>query len=66
MNIVNDAENDVRDIRRELPRLMETLGVNTSEEHQVFHATLIWIIGEMAKFAPVGAEAVATEIASIL
>jgi hypothetical protein len=69
-NILEDVEAAAghvkRDIRAELPKLMETLGVNTASEHEAMHAAIVWIVGELAKFAPTGAAAVATEIASVL
>jgi hypothetical protein len=66
MSIVSGVENGVRDIRRELPKLMADIGVNESDEHQVFHAAIIWIVSELAKLAPAGVEAVIDEIAAVV
>lgn len=52
------------DIRKELPKLMSDLGVNTSDEHEVFHAVLTWLVKALAASSPV-AETVVTEAQKI-
>lgn len=53
-NIIEATRQDIRD---EFPKLMAALGVNTSNEHQVFHSTLIWLVREVGKLAEAFAEA---------
>lgn len=42
---------------------MADLGVNTENEHEVFHATLVWLVNEVAKEA---SPATVAEIASVI
>jgi len=71
-SIKAEADKAKVDIRTEFPKLMAALGVNTENEHEVFHGVLIWLAREMAKSAPAvislapDVESVATEIASVL
>jgi hypothetical protein len=68
MDLINDVEAEAgrvkRDIRAELPKLMDAIGVNTADEHQVFHATLVWLVGELSKV--VQSPATVEEIAKVL
>lgn len=39
-----DAEGKKFDVRKAVPELLSALGVNTSDEHEVFHAILTFLI----------------------
>lgn len=39
-----DAEGQKFDVRKAVPELLAKLGVNTSDEHEVFHAVLTFLI----------------------
>jgi len=39
-----DAEGRKFDVRKALPDLLDKLGVNTADEHEVFHAVLTFLV----------------------